>query len=108
MRKQPSKSNDTVAMLLAFVVVFSLGDWVIARINIPQVLNGTNSCRWKWELYEQAPFTPNVAFLGSCYGLFGINSQILSQTARESGRDLSVMNLCTSSASNRSSPPERR
>ncbi len=94
-----SKRRDALWMAAGFVLVLVIGDRLLDRVSLPQMHGSSNYTRWKWDLYEQSRLAPDVVFLGSSYGIFGINPALVNEEVRAAtGRSISSLNLCAAGA----------
>jgi len=97
---QPNPLRQPAWIALGFFIALVAGDRLLARVKLPRVYGSTNECRWKCELYESAPRTPDVVFIGSSYEFYGVRPDIIDAEAGALlGREVFSLNLASSAAS---------
>jgi len=92
--------TDISWMIAGFVASIFMADYTLSRIRVPVQYGSTNECLKKLDLYNQTYPVPDVIFLGSSYGEYGINVvDIDCHVESLTGHHITSLNLCTSSAS---------
>lgn len=91
----PGSQRKRIAYFcIGLVAAFFVGDRLIARLPLPVVSGSVNAPRQKLELYQNATRTPDAAFLGISYTLFGVRPDRIDAAASTAlGRSVRTLNL---------------